>query len=341
MGTERHESRRIDNQLRGRAGRQGDLGSSQFCISLEDELMRLFGGDRMKALVERLGVEDDEPIEAGMISKSIESAQKKVEGRNFSIRKYVLQYDNVMNKQREIIYEQRAKVLHGEDLKEYIHNMTQEIIEEIALPITLESKEPEEWNFERLNKHLKEICPRTEGAEYSREDFMDLSYERLVEDIMEDFDRLYDDKEKEIGEARMREIERMILIRVVDNKWMDHIDAMDQLKNGIGLRALGQQDPAAAYANEGFDMFQAMVQSIKEDTVKFCYNVTIETSTQRKNVMGKGTGRKDDYDDETAVSIQGEEDASGNSRQIPTEDVLRSEERRVGKECRSRWSPYH
>lgn len=320
VGTERHESRRIDNQLRGRAGRQGDLGSSQFCISLEDELMRLFGGDRMKALVERLGVEDDEPIEAGMISKSIESAQKKVEGRNFSIRKYVLQYDNVMNKQREIIYEQRAKVLHGEDLKEYIHNMTQEIIEEIALPITLESKEPEEWNFERLNKHLKEICPRTEGAEYSREDFMDLSYERLVEDIMEDFDRLYDDKEKEIGEARMREIERMILIRVVDNKWMDHIDAMDQLKNGIGLRALGQQDPAAAYANEGFDMFQAMVQSIKEDTVKFCYNVTIETSTQRKNVMGKGTGRKDDYDDETAVSIQGEEDASGNSRQIPTED---------------------
>lgn len=320
VGTERHESRRIDNQLRGRAGRQGDLGSSQFCISLEDELMRLFGGDRMKALVERLGVEDDEPIEAGMISKSIESAQKKVEGRNFSIRKYVLQYDNVMNKQREIIYEQRAKVLHGEDLKEYIHNMTQEIIEEIALPITLESKEPEEWNFERLNKHLKEICPRTEGAEYSREDFMDLSYERLVEDIMEDFDRLYDDKEKEIGEARMREIERMILIRVVDNKWMDHIDAMDQLKNGIGLRALGQQDPAAAYANEGFDMFQAMVQSIKEDTVKFCYNVTIETSTQRKNVMGKGTGRKDDYDDETAVSIQGEEDASRNSRQIPTED---------------------
>ncbi|MDO4859482.1 MAG: preprotein translocase subunit SecA [Bacillota bacterium] len=298
IGTERHESRRIDNQLRGRSGRQGDPGSSRFCISLEDDLMRLFGGERMKSVVERLGVPDDEPIEAKMISRSIESAQKKVEGRNFGIRKYVLQYDNVMNKQREIIYEQRAMVLHGEDLKEYIRNMTRELIEEAAGPITVASKDPTEWDLETLDNNLRKICDKYKGTNYTDDEKAELDEDILIGDIVEEFDRLYDEKEKEVGEEQMREVERMILIRVVDNKWMDHIDAMDQLKSGIGLRALGQQDPAAAYSNEGFDMFELMVQSIKEETVKYCYNITVQTSSQRKNVMGSGEGMKEEFEDD-------------------------------------------
>ena len=298
IGTERHESRRIDNQLRGRSGRQGDPGSSRFCISLEDDLMRLFGGERMKSVVERLGVPDDEPIEAKMISRSIESAQKKVEGRNFGIRKYVLQYDNVMNKQREIIYEQRAMVLHGEDLKEYIRNMTRELIEEAAGPITVASKDPTEWDLETLDNNLRKICDKYKGTNYTDDEKAELDEDTLIGDIVEEFDRLYDEKEKEVGEEQMREVERMILIRVVDNKWMDHIDAMDQLKSGIGLRALGQQDPAAAYSNEGFDMFELMVQSIKEETVKYCYNITVQTSSQRKNVMGSGEGMKEEFEDD-------------------------------------------
>ena len=319
IGTERHESRRIDNQLRGRSGRQGDPGSSRFCISLEDDLLRLFGGERMKGVVERLGVPEDEPIEAKMISKSIESAQKKVEGRNFGIRKYVLQYDNVMNKQREIIYEQRAMVLHGEDLKEYIKNMTRDLIEEAAGPITVASKNPEEWDLETLDKSLKKICDRYKGTHYTDNEKAELTEELLVDDIMADFGKLYEEKEQEIGADRMREVERMILIRVVDNKWMDHIDAMDQLKNGIGLRALGQQDPAAAYSNEGFDMFELMVQSIKEETVKYCFNITVQTSTERKNVMGSGEGMKEEFEDEEGRPVSQDADMPAQT-QVPERD---------------------
>jgi len=297
IGTERHESRRIDNQLRGRSGRQGDPGMTQFCISLEDDLMRMFGGERMKSVVDRLGVEEDEAIESGMITRSIENAQKKVEGRNFSIRKYVLQYDNVMNKQREIIYDERRKVLFGEDLKEYIMNMTEELVMMDVDPIIVESKYPEEWDFETLNKNLKKVCGRFKGLKYSDEELRDLDEGFLKEDVMDAFRALYADKEKEIGEERMRELERMILIRVVDNKWMDHIDAMDQLKNGIGLRGLGGQDPAGAYAEEGFQMFEEMIGSIKEETVEFCFNVTVETHTERKQILGRGTGIKEEYDD--------------------------------------------
>ena len=288
IGTERHESRRIDNQLRGRSGRQGDPGRTQFCISLEDELMRLFGGEKMQSVVKRLGVEEDEPIEAKMITRSIEGAQKKVEGRNFSIRKYVLQYDNVMNKQREIIYGERKKVLFGEDLRDDIVSMTHELIDEIVEPITVASRFSEEWDFDALNEGLKKLSPNFRPLEYSEEERNGLGAESLKQDIYDLFEKLYQEKEEEIGVDKMREIERMILIRVVDNKWMDHIDAMDQLRNGIGLRALGQQDPAAAYAQEGFDMFELMVQSIKEDTVKFCYSVTVQTRTERIDVIGTG-----------------------------------------------------
>ncbi|MDO4486090.1 MAG: preprotein translocase subunit SecA [Bacillota bacterium] len=295
VGTERHESRRIDNQLRGRSGRQGDPGRTQFCISMEDELMRLFGGERMQNIVQRLGVEEDEAIEAGMITKQIENAQKKVEGRNFGIRKYVLQYDNVMNKQREIIYGERKKVLFGEDLREDLVSMTHQLIDEVVDPVVIASRFPEEWDFAVLNKGLKKIAPKFTDLEFTEDELQSMDEESLKARIYDDFEKLYQEKEAEIGIDRLREVERMILIRVVDNKWMDHIDAMDQLKSGIGLRGLGGQDPAGAYAQEGFDMFELMVNSIKEEFVKFCYNVTVETKTERRNVLGTGKEVKEDF----------------------------------------------
>lgn len=325
IGTERHESRRIDNQLRGRSGRQGDPGRTQFCISLEDELMRLFGGEKMQNVVKRLGVGEDEPIESGMITRSIEGAQKKVEGRNFSIRKYVLQYDNVMNKQREIIYGERKKVLFGEDLREDITSMTHELIDEVLDPITVASRFAEEWDFDTLNEGLKKLSPDFQPLQYTQDEMLDLNPDNLKQKVYDTFEELYQAKEAEIGLDKMREIERMILIRVVDNKWMDHIDAMDQLKSGIGLRALGQQDPAAAYAQEGFDMFELMVQAIKEDTVKFCYSVTVQTTTERKDILGSGEERKDEFVDEGPM-MGGEE--LPEEQQIPERETKQEPYRR-------------
>lgn len=299
VGTERHESRRIDNQLRGRSGRQGDPGDTQFFISLEDDLMRLFGGDRIQKYMDRFGLEDDEALEAGLLSKTIENAQKKVEGKNFGIRKYVLQYDNVMNKQREIIYSQRRMVLDGEDLKGYIMGMMEELVDGIIDPVTMESRYPEEWDFDAMSVDLCKINPLfKEALVYTDEEKLDLTPESLKEDVKETFRKIYDDKEAEIGAEHMREAERMILLRVVDNRWMDHIDAMDQLKNGIGLRALGQQDPTAAYASEGFAMFDEMVADIREETVKYCYSMTLQTKTERRNAVTISITRKDDYEDE-------------------------------------------
>ncbi|MCI9475314.1 preprotein translocase subunit SecA [Anaerovoracaceae bacterium 41-7] len=308
IGTERHESRRIDNQLRGRSGRQGDPGQTQFFISLEDELLRLFGGERMQKLVDRMGLEEDEAIEAGMLSRAIEGAQKKVEGKNFGIRKYVLQYDNVMNKQREIIYEERRKVLFGEDLREYIINMMKTIVNAIIDPIVVDSKFPEEWDFETMNKNLRKITANYRGkSSHTAEELRDMTEESLRESVIAEFEKLYELKEAEIGAEQMREVERMILLRVVDNLWMDHIDAMDQLKSGIGLRALGQQDPAAAYAKEGFDMFEQMISAIQEDTVKYCYNVTVETKTERRAIMEAEKATKSDFvEDDTVRAMQGE-----------------------------------
>ena len=303
VGTERHESRRIDNQLRGRSGRQGDPGNTQFFIALEDDLMRLFGGERMQGILERVGMDEDEPLEAGMLSRSIEGAQKKVEGKNFGIRKYVLQYDNVMNKQREIIYDQRRMVLNGEDVSGYIRNMTYELIDGIVDPVVMESKYPEEWDFKRITDGLEQITPDFRGRLKIDDDYLrGLDENTLKDDIKQIFDEMYAEKEAEIGSEQMREVERMILLRVVDNRWMDHIDAMDQLKDGIGLRGIGQQDPAVAYAQEGFAMFDEMVADIREETVKFCYNVTVTTKTERRNVVsGRTSAAKEDYKDDTAA----------------------------------------
>ena len=282
IGTERHETRRIDNQLRGRAGRQGDVGSSKFFVSLEDDLMRLFGSERIQGVVEKLGMEDDEPLEARMLSKSIESAQRKVEGNNFSIRKHVLQYDDVMNKQREIIYGERQKVLEGEDLGNEIRNMINQLIEEAVDRYTAEGKYPEEWDLAGLEAYLKSIIPFDESEKI--DDIENITKNRLEDELKEKAHQIYDEKEQNIGSEQMREIERVILLRVVDTKWMDHIDAMDQLKQGIGLRAMGQQDPVRAYQIEGYDMFEEMTDSIQEDTLRNLFHIQVNERVEREQV---------------------------------------------------------
>lgn len=315
IGTERHESRRIDNQLRGRSGRQGDPGSSQFFIALDDELMRLFGGERIQGFVSKMGMQEDEAIEANMLTKSIENAQKRVEGRNFSIRKYVLQYDDVMNKQREVIYKERKRVLEGENLKEHVFAMLGTIIDEYIETYTAEAKYPEEWDLKGLETSLNTILHH---AKLEFEDLEAMDIPELRKRILQIAEKEYGEKEEEIGSERMRELERVILLRVVDTKWMDHIDAMDQLKQGIGLRAIGHEDPARAYQNEGFDMFEAMIKSIQEDTVKYMFNVTVQTDTSRKQVVEIGEAQKEDFE---GNKISSEENQQIPSRPTPNQPI--------------------
>lgn len=279
IGTERHESRRIDNQLRGRAGRQGDPGCSRFYISLEDDLMRLFGSERITGIVEKIGLEEDMPIEHKMLTKSIENAQKKVEGRNFSIRKHVLQYDDVMNKQREIIYAERKRVLEGENLKEEIEAMIYSIIEQ-AVDMYLNENGLDEEAFK--DYMYSQFMPK---GSIEIEDMDKLSPKDVIEKVYEIAIKIYSSKEEMIGSDRFREIERVVLLQSVDNHWIDHIDAMDQLRQGIGLRAIGQQDPVLAYTNEGFDMFNEMNHHIKEETIKYLFNITVEEKVERKQVV--------------------------------------------------------
>ncbi len=282
IGTERHESRRIDNQLRGRSGRQGDAGSSQFFISFEDDLTRLFVPENIKVMVDKLGMDDSMPLESGMLTKSIETAQKKVEGRNFGIRKHVLQYDDVMNKQREIIYKERNRVLHGDNLYESIHSMVHDIIDRAVNLYTSGSEYSEDWDMTELEEYLHSIfLPKGRIDLTQREG---LERQELVDMIKKEADELYALKEAEISSERMREIERVMLLRVVDEKWIDHIDAMDQLKQGIGLRAVGNEDPVRAYQIEGFDMFNEMTSNIQEDTIRALYHVSIRTQTKREAV---------------------------------------------------------
>jgi preprotein translocase subunit SecA len=281
IGTERHESRRIDNQLRGRAGRQGDPGTSRFYIGLDDDLMRLFGSDRISGVVEKIGLEEDMPIEHKILSKSIEGAQKKVEGKNFGIRKHVLQYDDVMNKQREIIYAERRRVLEGENLEEQIENMVRSIIEDAA---SIYSDENGKINEEEYKHYLYGVFMPKGSIEIP--DMEKLKTEEIIEKTYEIAMKIYKAREEAVGSEKMREIERVILLQSVDSHWIDHIDAMDQLRQGIGLRAIGQQDPVVAYKMEGFDMFDEMTKHIQEDTVKYLYNITIEQQpVVRKQVI--------------------------------------------------------
>jgi len=297
IGTERHESRRIDNQLRGRAGRQGDPGSSRFYVSLEDDLMRLFGGDNIKNIMERLGMDDDQPIEHPLITRSIENAQKRVEARNFDIRKHVLEYDDVMNKQREVIYSQRKKVLEGENLKESILGMIEEVISNMVDTYCVEGVHPEEWDLKGLIEYAEDIfLPRNS---FRIDNVEEVTREELKQRLVEKALALYESREKELGSDTMREFERVITLKIVDKKWMDHIDAMDQLRQGIGLRAYGQRDPVMEYKFEGYEMFKAMIRSIQEDTVKYLFKAQVQNIPQRHQVVRRvsesqeNTGRRE------------------------------------------------
>ena len=274
IGTERHESRRIDNQLRGRSGRQGDEGESRFYLSLEDDLMRLFGGDRLTSLMNSMNVPDDMPIQSKMVTSVIESSQKRVEGRNFNIRKNVLNYDDVMNAQREIIYSQRSKVLEGEDISEYILKMIRDFITD-SVNTYLAGDEPENWNLIGLKEHFGGMFSDGRDFTYSAQELDMLSKQDLIAAITKDAEEKYRLKEKELTPPIMREAERQSLLKMVDDKWMQHIDDMDELRKGMALRSYGNHDPVVAYRVEGFEMFDAMISSICEDTVRMLYHMKL------------------------------------------------------------------
>ena len=274
LGTERHEARRVDNQLRGRSGRQGDPGTSQFIISLEDDLLRIFGGERIGKLMDRLGLEDDVPIEHNLISRSVESAQKKVEEQNFQIRKRVLEYDDVMNMQREIVYGQRQRVLGGEDLREDVLGIIERILRNEVAVFTGTSRFSEEWELDEMLAVLRNFFPTTLTLE-SFGEAGSLDAGEVADKVIEDAMKIYAEREERFGPQAMREMEGWVLLRTVDSKWRDHLYEMDYLREGIGLRALAQRDPLIEYKNEGFNMFQAMMESIQSDFVRYLYHLEI------------------------------------------------------------------
>ena len=286
IGTERHESRRIDNQLRGRSGRQGDVGESRFFIGLDDDLMKIFGGDAITKVYNTLGADENMPIAAGMISRAVENAQKKVEGRNFSIRKNVLKYDDVMNAQREIIYKQRREVLDGEDIHNNILNMINTIAEE-TVSMFIEGEDGKSVNVEALNTEISNEFG-LDMLDYIKEHKDDSN--AIIEELEKQAVQKYQEKEEEITPERMRELERVVMLKVVDEKWMNHIDSMDELKNGIGLRAYGQQDPVVKYRMEGMDMFDEMVANIKLDVVKILMNIRKQNGNAQRQEAAKITG---------------------------------------------------
>ena len=287
IGTERHESRRIDNQLRGRSGRQGDPGSSRFYISLEDDLMRLFGSDRVKGIVETLGMPEDQPIEHKLLSGQIEQAQKRVEGNNFNIRKHVLQYDDVMNVQRELIYSQRRSVLEGENLRASVMDMMEAILD-AAIEIRLgHSSYQDDWDWKGLLSDLERICIPPGSFKVGDVNIHEITKPMLKTQLMEIAHAAYEAQEELNGEEPMREAERVITLKVVDRKWMDHIDAMDQLRQGIGLRAYGQRDPVLEYQSEGYEMFQEMISSIQEEVVSLLYHVRVQSNMPKREKVAE------------------------------------------------------
>ena len=294
IGTERHESRRIDNQLRGRSGRQGDVGESRFFISLEDDLMRLFGSERMMSIFSAMGLAEDEPIEHGMLSNTIEKAQKKIEGNNYGIRKNLLEYDQVMNEQREIIYKERRRVLDGENMRDSIYKMITDTVDNIVDVCISEDQSPAEWDMLELNQLLLPIFP-IEPVSLTDEQQEKFKKADLKQMLKETAVKLYEAKEAEFPQAeQVRELERVILLKVIDRKWMDHIDDMDQLRQGIGLQAYGQRDPLVEYKMSGYDMFDAMTAAIREDTVKLLLHVRVEQKVEREQVAKVTGTNKDD-----------------------------------------------
>ena len=273
LGTERHESRRIDNQLRGRCARQGDPGSSRFYLSLEDDLMRLFGSDKIKGMMDKLGMEEDEPIENKIVTSSIENAQKKVEERNFNIRKMVLEYDDVMNQQREVIYKERRKVLDQEDLRSTVMEFTHKIVDRAMTMYCPPESYSEDWDLKNMVRYCEEFF--APFGELKEEMLADLGREEIGEYLHKLAEDIYASREEEISPEIMRELENLVMLKVVDNHWMEHLDAMDMLREGVGLRAYGQKDPLVEYKFEAFDMFEAMIEAIEDDVVKYMYRVNV------------------------------------------------------------------
>ena len=292
IGTERHESRRIDNQLRGRSGRQGDPGMSRFYISLEDDLMRLFGSERLISMFNTLGIPEGQEIEHKMLTSAIENAQKKIESNNFGIRKNLLEYDQVMNEQREIIYEERRRVLNGESMRDFIYKMITDIVESSVDTAINDDLEPEEWDLKELNTLLLPIIP-LQPVVLDR--ITKKTKNGVKHQLKEEAVKLYESKEAEFPEPEnIREIERVILLKVIDRKWMDHIDDMDQLRQGVGLQAYGQKNPLVEYKMSGYDMFDAMIASMKQETVRLLLHVKVEQKVEREEVAKVTGTNKDD-----------------------------------------------
>lgn len=294
IGTERHESRRIDNQLRGRAGRQGDPGESKFFLSLQDDLMRLFGGDKVTGMMDSLKVDENMPIQSRMLTNIIESSQKKIEGRNFNIRKNVLNYDDVMNTQREIIYGQRQQVLNEEDIHENIINMINQFMEDCVDMYLLDDEIHDDWNLPGLRDHLMGLVTVETDFNYTPEELERISKKDIVKQLQDRAMKIYQKREQDLGEELLREIERVVLLKVVDQKWMAHIDDMEQLKRGISLRSYGQKNPVVEYRMEGFEMFDAMVDSIREDTVRMLFTIQVrrQAAPKREQVFKAGGTNK-------------------------------------------------
>ena len=292
IGTERHESRRIDNQLRGRSGRQGDPGESKFYLSLEDNLLRLFGSERLITMFNSLGIPEGQEIEHKALSKAIESAQKKIEDNNYGIRKNLLEYDQVNNEQREIIYDERKRVLNGDSMRDTVYKMITDIVEESVETVVGEVTDSDEWNLSELNELLLPTIPL---KKINRGRINKLTKNGLKQQLKEEAVKLYEEKEAEFPEPEtIREIERVILLKVIDRKWMDHIDDMDQLRQGIGLQAFAQRDPKIEYKLAGFEMFDEMTRNIKEDTVRLLFHVHIEEKVEREQVAKVTGTNKDD-----------------------------------------------
>lgn len=305
IGTERHESRRIDNQLRGRAGRQGDPGSSQFFLSLEDDLMRLFGAENIMGMMDKLGMDDSVPITSKMITRSVETAQRRVENRNFEIRKHVLEYDDVMNMQREVIYAQRRQVLKGENLKESVLDMLDNVVRETVDMFSAQSPYPEEWDLKSLLDYAHNLF--LPNHDLTPEELAKLEKEEIVELLLEKAHAYYKAREEEFGEELMREIERAVTLQVVDKKWMDHLDAMDMLREGIGLRAYGQKNPLVEYRREAYDMFQGMISSIREDTIRFIMRVTPQVAEQKPEEPQQVRTNKDEGQPAKPIKKEGQQ----------------------------------
>ena len=292
IGTERHESRRIDNQLRGRSGRQGDPGESRFYLSLEDDLMRLFGSEKLMNVFKSLGVAENEQIEHKMLSSAIEKAQKKIEGNNYGIRKNLLEYDQVNNEQREIIYKERRRVLDGENMRDAIYKMITDTVEHAVDMVFSDDVDQEEWDMNEMNSVLRPIIPL---QPITREDIKGMKKNQVKQKLKEEAVKLYEEKEAEFPEAeQLRELERVILLKVIDQKWMDHIDDMDQLRQGIGLQAYGQRDPKVEYKLQAYEMFDSMIAAIQETTLRLLYHVRLEQKVEREQVAQVTGTNKDD-----------------------------------------------